>query len=112
MGTYAPVRPSKYCFTCGGVIDSMAVVCPKCGVLQPVGTGGASESEKRILPAVLLGLLLGVFGAHRFYVGKIGTGILQLLTLGGLGIWWLVDMVMLIVGAFTDDEGNKITEWV
>jgi TM2 domain-containing membrane protein YozV len=70
-----------------------------------------AESEKRIMPAFLLYFILGVFGAHRFYVGKIGTGFLQLITLGGLGIWALVDMIMIIVGAFTDNEGNKITEW-
>jgi hypothetical protein len=112
MGTYAPVRPTKYCYTCGGLIDTMAVVCPKCGVLQPAGTAGVSLSEKRILPAVLLGFFLGIFGAHRFYAGKVGTGILQLLTLGGCGIWWMIDMIMLIVGSFTDAEGNKITEWI
>ncbi len=68
-------------------------------------------TEKRILPAFLLCFFLGIFGAHRFYVGKIGTGILQLVTLGGLGIWALIDFIMIIVGAFTDKEGNKITQW-
>ena len=68
-------------------------------------------SEKRILPAFLLCFFLGCFGAHRFYVGKIGTGILQILTLGGLGIWALIDWIMIIVGAFTDKEGNKLTQW-
>lgn len=68
-------------------------------------------SEKRILPAFLLCFFLGCFGAHRFYVGKIGTGILQLLTLGGLGIWALLDWIMIIIGAFTDKQGQKLTEW-
>jgi TM2 domain-containing membrane protein YozV len=68
-------------------------------------------SEKRILPALLLCFFFGMFGAQRFYVGKIGTGILQLVTLGGLGIWVLIDFIMIIVGAFTDKEGNKITQW-
>jgi TM2 domain-containing membrane protein YozV len=68
-------------------------------------------SEKKILPAFLLCFFLGIFGAHRFYVGKIGTGILQLVTLGGLGIWALIDFIMIIVGAFTDKQGNKITQW-
>jgi TM2 domain-containing membrane protein YozV len=72
---------------------------------------GISRTEKLILPAFLLCFFLGVFGAHRFYVGKVGTGILQLLTLGGLGVWALIDMIMIIVGAFTDRDGNKITEW-
>lgn len=68
-------------------------------------------SEKRILPALLLCFFFGVFGAHRFYVGKIGTGILQLITIGGLGIWATIDFILIIVGAFKDAHGNKITEW-
>jgi TM2 domain-containing membrane protein YozV len=68
-------------------------------------------SEKRILPAFLLCFFFGVLGVHRFYVGKIGTGILQLVTLGGLGIWALIDFIMIIVGASTDKGGNKITAW-
>jgi TM2 domain-containing membrane protein YozV len=73
--------------------------------------GSGKMSEKRILPAFLLCFFLGVFGAHRFYVGKIGTGLLQLVTLGGLGIWALIDFIIIIVGSFTDKEGNKITQW-
>ena len=68
-------------------------------------------SDKRILPLFLLCFLFGVFGAHRFYVGKIGTGILQLVTIGGLGIWAMIDLIIIIVGAFTDKEGKKITQW-
>lgn len=68
-------------------------------------------SEKKILPAFLLCFFLGGFGAHRFYVGKTGTAILMIFTLGGLGIWTLIDFIMIIVGAFTDSEGNKLTEW-
>ena len=68
-------------------------------------------TEKRILPAFLLCFFLGIFGAHRFYVGKIGTGILQLVPLGGFFIWALIDFIMIIAGAFTDKEGKKITQW-
>jgi TM2 domain-containing membrane protein YozV len=69
------------------------------------------RSDKRILPAALLCFFFGVFGAHRFYVGKIGTGFLELLTLGGFGIWWLVDFILIICGAFRDGEDEKITQW-
>ncbi|MDP9141985.1 MAG: TM2 domain-containing protein [Pseudomonadota bacterium] len=68
-------------------------------------------SEKKILPAFLLCFFFGVLGIHRFYVGKVGTGIAQIFTLGGLGIWALIDMIMIIVGAFTDKDGAKITQW-
>ncbi|HET7397859.1 MAG TPA: TM2 domain-containing protein [Intrasporangium sp.] len=44
--------------------------------------------------------VLGVLGVHRFDVGKAGTGVLQLLTAGGLGIWWLVDFILIVVGSF------------
>ena len=68
-------------------------------------------STKKILPAFLLCFFLGALGIHRFYVGKTGTGIAQLLTLGGLGFWALVDFVMITIGKFTDKEGNLITQW-
>lgn len=56
--------------------------------------------------ALILAIFLGVLGVHRFYVGKVGTGILMLLTGGGCGIWWLVDIIMIAVGSFTD-KGNQ-----
>ena len=72
---------------------------------------GEAKSDKLLLPAFVLCLLLGVFGAHRFYVGKIGTGILQILTFGGMGIWSLIDLVVILCGEFTDKDGNKIRQW-
>lgn len=110
MGTDLPARPTKYCPTCGGAIDAMAVICPHCGVMQPALVG-FSHSDKRILPVALLCFFLGIFGVHRFYTGKVGTGLLQLVTLGGLGIWMLIDLIMIIVGDFRDSDGEKITEW-
>lgn len=68
-------------------------------------------TDKRILPAFLLCFFLGMFGAHRFYVGKWKTAILQILTLGGLGFWALIDLIYIIVGEFEDIDGNKIKEW-
>lgn len=66
------------------------------------------SSDKGFVPTLLLCFFLGAFGAHRFYVGKIGTGILMLLTLGGLGIWTLIDFIIIAVGSFKDKEGNLI----
>lgn len=61
-----------------------------------------------MVAAALLCFFLGTFGIHRFYVGKIGTGILMILTFGGLGIWTLIDFVMIIVGSFRDKQGLKL----
>ena len=72
---------------------------------QLIETGETVYSEKGFVPAALLCFFLGVLGVHRFYVGKIGTGILQLLTFGGLGIWALIDLVLIIVGGFSDKQG-------
>jgi TM2 domain-containing membrane protein YozV len=79
--------------------------------MSNVGMTFGAVSDKRILPVFLLCFLFGFLGIHRFYVGKVGTGILQILTLGGLGIWVMIDLIMIIVGAFTDKQGNKITVW-
>jgi len=54
---------------------------------------------------------LGEFGAHRFYLGKIGTAIAMLITLGGLGIWVLVDFILAVSGCMKDKEGRLIKNW-
>lgn len=77
----------------------------------------SAVSEKTILPAFLLSFLGGLLGLHRFYVGKVGTGILMLLlsiTLFGIvlsGLWNLIDLVMIVSGKFTDADGRLIRNW-
>ena len=110
MTMATPARPTKFCQACGAPIDSMAEICPKCGVRQAGGLP-TDASEKRILPAALLCFFFGALGVHRFYVGKIGTGIAQLFTLGGLGVWAAVDVIMIVVGAFRDKDGRKLVQW-
>lgn len=68
-------------------------------------------SEKKRLVAFVLCFFLGGLGVHRFYTGKVKTGILQVLTLGGLGIWAIIDMIYILLGKFTDKNGVAITEW-
>jgi len=89
MPPYA-VRPTTQCHACHRLIDAEAVVCTGCGVMQPAAR---ALDDKKILPVFLLAFLLGPFGVHRFFVGKV------------------VDLVMIITGNFTDKDGNKLTEW-
>ena len=102
----------KYCSTCGSTIHINAELCPKCGVRQP-GYQGIFDPEKkeqqnRWLVTLLLCWFLGVLGVHRFYTGHTAIGVVQLLTLGGCGIWALVDLVLIITGNFKDADGNPI----
>lgn len=72
---------------------------------------GQPVSTKSRLAAALLCWFLGFLGIHRFYVNKIGTGVLMIVTLGGLGIWVLIDLVMILVGSFRDKDGLKLYNW-
>ena len=65
-------------------------------------------SEKNFVSTLILCVLLGGLGVHRFYVGKVGTGIFMLLTLGGLGIWALVDLIRIAIQKFEDGDGAVI----
>lgn len=68
-----------------------------------------AKSKKSNVVALILCIFLGGLGVHRFYVGKIGTGIAMVLTLGGLGIWVLFDFVMICMSKFTDQDGNALS---
>ena len=68
-------------------------------------------SSKNRSVAALLAFFFGVFGAHRFYVGKTVSGIIQLATLGGLGVWALIDLIIILCGDFTDDDDLRVVAW-
>jgi TM2 domain-containing membrane protein YozV len=75
--------------------------------LEP--TFGPSEKSRGV--ALALAAVLGPFGAHRFYVGKTGTGILMLCTLGGAGLWYLYDLILVAAGSFRDAGGRLVSIW-
>lgn len=95
-----------FCQDCGKSVSDLAVACPACGC--PTNNKNANVSPKSKVAAILLCFFLGGLGIHRFYVGKIGTGILMIITLGGLGIWTLIDFIIIVCGKFTDFEGRVL----
>ena len=78
---------------------------------ETTSTPAAGISPKSRTVASVLCFFLGVIGVHRFYVGKTGTGIAMIFTLGGLGVWALIDLIMLLIGSFRDKEGLLVATW-
>ena len=68
-------------------------------------------SKKSRTAVVLLCFFFGCFGIHRFYLGKIGSGLLMLFTFGGLGIWALIDFILAICGELHDSDGLLVKNW-
>ncbi|MBG6059912.1 hypothetical protein RCH16_003392 [Cryobacterium sp. MP_M5] len=78
----------------------------------PAGSAGrlgpVLVSNKSFVLTWLFALLLGIFAVDRFYLGKIGTGLLKLFTLGGLGVWVLVDLILVLTGTQRDKQGRML----
>jgi len=104
----------KYCPECGTLIAADAETCPNCGLKQPVYIDekvveeNTKDKQQKWLTTLLLCWFLGVFGVHRFYTGHTMIGFIQLITLGGCGVWVIIDLVMIIMGKFVDADGNPI----
>jgi TM2 domain-containing membrane protein YozV len=100
-----------YCTSCGRSIKKEASVCPFCGVMQGVSASSGYPPgyvPKEHTAALLLCIFLGFVGGHRFYVGKIGTAILMIVssvTIIVPIIWWIIDLVQICTGKFTDKQG-------
>jgi len=108
-----PMAGTSFCHGCGASITPLTEICVKCGV-RVAKSAEAGVSSKSRLAVTLLCVLPAWFfvnGVHRFYLGKIGTGILMLLTLGGLGIWTLIDFIYAVSGNMKDKEGKVIKNW-
>ena len=70
-------------------------------------------SEKRILPTFLLFLVLSwPLGAHRFFLKRYASAILFIITIGGFGIWWIIDFILIVTGSMKDDRGQVVKIWV
>jgi len=99
-----PLLGNRYCQSCGQETLPGAEICLKCGVR--LGPSGAKDW----LVALLLSIFLGTFGVDRFYLGYVGLGILKLITLGGCGIWWLVDVILLAMNKLPDAQGKPLQQ--
>jgi hypothetical protein len=102
-----------FCPNCGKEVSNLAVSCPGCGHPLNKQTQQTIKvvSQKSRLAVVLLCLFLGWFGIHRFYVGKIGTGILWLFTGGLFGLGWVIDFIVALCGSSTDKSGAFVENW-
>lgn len=107
----------KYCTHCGNELLDEAVICPRCGCSCASNNTyrgqyvDENSSKKSRGIAILLCALVGGTGAHRFYVGKTGTGVLWLLTFGLFGIGTLIDLINIAMGNFRDSEEKPLTNW-
>jgi len=106
-----PLVGSSFCQACGVKTSPVAEFCTKCGAGLGLKTVAGNVSPKSRLATTLLAWFLGHFGAHRFYLEKYGTAILMLLTMGGLGIWALIDFIIAVTGSMRDKEGKLISNW-
>lgn len=108
-----------FCTNCGKEIDNNAVICVHCGVATGKQMSNNESSGRSWVAALLLCLFLGGLGAHRFYVGKTGSGVAMLLItillgwvfgLGLLitGIWAIIDLIMICTGAFKAADGKEL----
>jgi hypothetical protein len=96
-----------FCPNCGNEVSEKAVVCVKCGVALRSDSPLNAEG-KDWLTTLLLCFFLGYLGVHRFYTNSAGIGVAQLLTLGGCGIWTLIDFILILTGGYSDGSGKKL----
>lgn len=123
---------TMFCINCGKELASGTKFCPECGARldgnvnrnenvppqyqQPVinvvnnntNVNRFGYSHKSKWVAFFLCLFLGEFGIHRFYVGKIGTGLIWMFTLGFFGFGWIIDLIFILFGWFRDRAGQKL----
>ena len=103
---------TKRCSHCGTEIDDNATRCYNCKEWvydTPITVNDSKPQD--FLPTALLALFLGQFGVHRFFTGSICIGVAQLLTLGGCGVWSLIDIILICFNKFRDAQGRLLANY-
>ena len=103
----------NYCPNCGKPVTGETNFCPECGAPLKIANyqnrpASNRTNEDRWLIALILCILVGSLGVHRFYTGNIVTGVLMLITLGGCGVWTIIDLIMIAANTYRDGNGNTL----
>lgn len=103
---------AKFCISCGTQMEDNQQFCPSCGASQNAAKPAAAAQEgKSKMAAGLLGLFLGAWGVHNFYLGNTGRGIAQIIvtifTCGIGGIWGFIEGIMILTGSINTDADGK-----
>jgi len=110
-----PLAVTRFCQNCGNATEPADQICRNCGCALVIrGAAGAMGGKSKIV-AGILGILVGGFGVHRFYLGFVGIGILQivvtLVTCGVGAIWGLIEGILILTGSMnTDANGQPLTD--
>jgi hypothetical protein len=114
QGTFDSLAPSPGAHTGGDEEDDMTdypPAAPNPPAPPPGPVTSTAPSPRSFIATWMFAWLLGFLGVDRFYLGKVGTGIVKLLTLGGLGIWWLIDLILTLAGVQRDKEGRLLPDF-
>ena len=107
------LRP-RFCPKCGHELLAIGDYCSQCGLPIPPDERLYDEpdaSSRSRMVALMLCIFLGYFGVHRFYAGKIVTGVIWMVTGGLFGIGYIIDIIVIATGNFTDIDGNRLVFW-
>ncbi|HOP62611.1 MAG TPA: TM2 domain-containing protein [Spirochaetota bacterium] len=97
-----------YCYQCGKEYPDDAKYCQTCGILLVSSRNNHSINQRELIVALILSVFLGQLGVDRFYLGYIGLGLVKLLSFGGCGVWWLIDIILISTRKLNDCDGKPL----
>jgi TM2 domain-containing membrane protein YozV len=105
-----------FCPNCGKLVPDHTTQCPACSAVlarstaDPISHSVVPRQGHSWVVTLLLALFIPLFGVHRFYTGHILYGIVQLVTCGGCGILWLIDVILILFDAYEDADGLPLVK--